>query len=214
MTEDELLTCPRAVLFDMDGTITQPRLDFAQIRREMGISEGPILETLALMPASRQAHATAVLHRHEDEAAARSTLNDGCVDLLHWLAANSVRTALVTRNRLASVHTVLARHGLSFAALITREDGAFKPDPWPLRLACRRIGVGEAEAWMVGDGSHDVLAGLNAGIRTVWISHSQSRDFAAEPWRTVKDLLELKDLLSLCQPSPAHELPLPGQACL
>ena len=36
----------RAVIFDLDGTITQPYLDFDGIREEMGLEKngGPILE--------------------------------------------------------------------------------------------------------------------------------------------------------------------------
>lgn len=81
---------------------------------------------------------------------------------------------------------------------MTREDGKFKPDPAPLRLACARLGVGEAQAWMVGDGYHDIDAAIAAGIRGVWLSHSQPKPFAAEPWRTVRDLLELTELVRAC----------------
>jgi FMN phosphatase YigB (HAD superfamily) len=44
----------------------------------------------------------------------------------------------------------------------------------------------------------DVRAGRAAGIKTVWISHRQPRDFAEEPWRTVNDLGELLTLLCGC----------------
>ena len=38
---------PKAILFDMDGTLTAPMLDFPRIKAEMGIGERPILEALA-----------------------------------------------------------------------------------------------------------------------------------------------------------------------
>ena len=39
-----------AVIFDLDGTLTIPLLDFNRIRQEIGISDGfPILEALATM---------------------------------------------------------------------------------------------------------------------------------------------------------------------
>ena len=189
------LILPKAILFDMDGTLTAPFLDFELIKREIGIPSGPILETLAAMEGERRAAAERVLHRHEDRAALESTLNPGCVELLEWLESAKIKTALVTRNRRQSVSTVFERHGLHFDVWITREDGKFKPDPAPLQLACRRLGVKEEDAWMVGDGSHDVHAGIAAGIRTVWISHGRQRDFAGEPWLSVNDLLELTALL-------------------
>jgi phosphoglycolate phosphatase len=96
------------------------------------------------------------------------------------------------------VQTVLARHGLSFGTLIARDDAPFKPDPTPLRLACQRLCVEPAHAWMVGDGQYDVEAGRAAEIRTVWVSHDRPKAFEATPWRTVRDLRELVGLLDSC----------------
>ena len=184
------------MLFDMDGTLTTPKLDFFLIKREMGIGDGPILEALAEMDAEARRAAEAVLLRHEERAAAESCLNGGCRELMDWIRGRGVRTALITRNSRLSVKTVLARHALSIDVLIAREDAAPKPDPEPLLMACRRLGVRESEAWMVGDGQYDVEAGLAAGVRTVWVSHGRERWFGAEPWRTVADIFALLDLLT------------------
>src|SRR6187399_1146442 len=92
------MTLPRAVLFDMDGTLTRPMLDFPRIKAEMGIGTRPILEALAEMDAEARTAAEAVLLRHEEAAAHESTLNDGCRDVLGWLRERSIRTALITRN--------------------------------------------------------------------------------------------------------------------
>src|SRR5436305_8971677 len=97
---------PAAILFDMDGTITEPMLDFPRIKREMGIGQKPILEALAEMPPRERETAEAVLHRHEEEAAANSALNPGCVELLNWLERHRVGVAVITRNSRLSVKTV------------------------------------------------------------------------------------------------------------
>jgi HAD superfamily hydrolase (TIGR01549 family) len=186
---------PRAILFDMDGTLTQPLLDFDLIRRDIGIGNSPILESIAKMTADDKIIAERILHGHEQRAAEASTLNPGCRELLVWLAQAGVATALVTRNTRQSVDTVFRRHGLHFDICITREDGKFKPDPAPLFLACEKIGVKPADAWMVGDGYHDIEAGVAARIRTVWVSHGGPRTFAAEPAHVVNDLLELRTFL-------------------
>ena len=198
MKPNEPILRPRALLLDMDGTITEPMLDFPRIKREMGIGTRPILEALAEMNDTDRATAEAVLARHEEEAAERSSLNAGCDRLLAWIAEHGVVTALITRNTRASVQTVLAKHGLSFGTLITRDDAPFKLDPRPLLLACERLGVAPGDAWMVGDGQYDVEAGRAAEVRTVWVSHDRPRTFDAVPWRTVRDLRELVDLLRSC----------------
>ncbi len=185
---------PKGILFDMDGTLTRPRLDFEQIRRDMGIT-GPILEALKQMPEDQRRIKEKILHDHEDLAACESELNAGCEELLRWLDDNGIRKALVTRNTRKSVATVFDRHGLKIDVCVTREDGKYKPDPAPLFLACERLNIEPADAWMVGDGYHDIEAGRAAKIKTVWISHGLKKDFAAEPDVIVKDLIELRELL-------------------
>ncbi len=197
MTGPKALTLPRAILFDMDGTLTQPLLDFDAIRRDMGIGNGPILETLSKMSPADRAVSEKILHDHEDRAAENSTLNIGCRELLKWLDKAGVLTALVTRNTRRSVETVFRRHGLYFEICITREDGKYKPDPAPLRLACSRLNVGTDDAWMVGDGYHDIEAGVAAAMHTVWLSHGSKRSFAAEPGMVVNDLPELLRCLEM-----------------
>ncbi|HEY1921790.1 MAG TPA: HAD family phosphatase [Tepidisphaeraceae bacterium] len=186
---------PRAVLFDMDGTLTEPMLDFPRIKTEMGIGPGPILESLAALDESRRLLAEAVLLRHEKIAAEQSKLNAGCLELLAMLKSERISMAVITRNSRLSVATVTTRHNLEIETLITREDGPFKPDPFALSFACRKLGVKPDEAWMVGDGQYDVEAAIAAGIRSVWISHGKPRHFSAEPWLTVANLPELTLLL-------------------
>ena len=187
---------PRAILFDMDGTLTEERLQWDDLRAELGVPDGQaILETLKTMPAAARANAEALLHHHEHEAASRSTLNPGCADLLHWLDARGIGRAVITRNTRASVRTVFDRCGLHFDVAITREDGEFKPDPAPLRDACRRLGVATADAWMVGDWKYDIEAAVNASVYSVWLGFGRDRSFAAVPDRVVVDLLELHDVL-------------------
>ena len=118
--------------------------------------------------------------------------------MMTWLRARNVRSALITRNSRASVKAVLAKHGLSFDVLVTREDGRFKPDPEPLLRACERLGVSTDGAWMVGDGQYDVEAGIAAGVATVWVSHGKEKPFTATPWRVVRDLVELTGVLRDC----------------
>ncbi len=190
------LILPKAILFDMDGTLTQDTIDFELIRAALGIGQEPILEAMSRMIGDRKTAAEATLLKWEQKFAGESELNAGCLDLLDWLTANGIRSALITRNTRASVQTVLEKHGLSFEVQITREDGRFKPHPEPLLLACERLGVSPGNAWMVGDWKYDIEAANAAEIRSVWISHGRlPRPFAEEPWLTVRDLCELASVL-------------------
>lgn len=192
---DNTVILPRALLLDMDGTLTEPLLDFARIKADMGIGDRPILEALAEMDDCRRQIAQDILFRHEEQAAARSTLSAGCHELLALLCRRGIAAALITRNSRSSVETVLARHGLALSCLVTREDAPPKPSPRPLHLACEKLRVRPDEAWMVGDGQYDIEAGLAAGARPVWISHGRERPFAAQPWRQCQNLHELRQML-------------------
>lgn len=207
---------PAALLLDMDGTLTVPHLDFPRIKRDLGLPvDQPILEALDRLSIVDRRKADVILDGHENAAAEASKLAAGCHDLLDWLAAQDVPFGVVTRNSRRSLATVWRRHGLPACVCVTREDALYKPDPTPLRLACERLGVPPEAAWMVGDGPHDVEAGLAAGMATVWLRLNRGeRPFAAQPWRTVEDLVELLDVLrSLPVRHPVHTTS-GGNGCL
>jgi len=185
---------PKAILFDMDGTLTRPNLDFDAIRADVGVV-GPILEAIDLLSADQQQIAHKKLLFHERLGAQTSELNDGCVELLRWVESVGIRTALVTRNTPESVETILRKFGLNFDVRITRDDKPYKPQPEPAWLACSRLGIDPTHAWFVGDGCHDIECAVAADIASVWISHGQPCSFDARPTVTVRDLLELHELL-------------------
>jgi HAD superfamily hydrolase (TIGR01549 family) len=212
--DNQRISLPRAILFDMDGTLTEPMLDFPRIKAEMGIGTRPILEALAEMSPERRAEAEAVLLRHEDHAAAHATLNPGCRELLGYLHDVGIATALISRNSRRSVEIVMRLHSLEFEGIVAREDGPFKPSPVPLQIACREIGVLHSDVWMVGDGQYDIEAAVAAGIAGVWVSHGRARHFEATPWRQVRDLPGLLAMVRACEaasPPGASNLP-PGPA--
>ena len=188
---------PRAILFDLDGTLTEPFLDFARIRQEMGVSSFGILEALADFPADRRTAAERILLHHERLAAEQSQLSAGCLELLGLIDGRLPR-AIITRNSRESAQRVCELHGLQFDLLIAREFGHFKPRPEPVLHACNTLGVAPADTWMVGDGRFDIEAGLAAGVQTIWLSLGRPKPFPADPWRTVRDLPELTQLLKDC----------------
>ena len=73
-----------AVIFDLDGTLTQPILDFDTIRTEMDLPPESldILAAMEAMPPAQQEQAHSILARHESHAAQNSRLNDGVTELL------------------------------------------------------------------------------------------------------------------------------------
>jgi HAD superfamily hydrolase (TIGR01509 family) len=170
----------RAVIFDLDGTITKPYLSFNDIREEMGDVDGPILEAMDRMTPKERSRCESILLRHERAAAEASELNHGAAELLDELRDRNLSVALLTRNSRRSVETVLQRHRLenAFDAIRSREEGEIKPSPEPVISLCQMMGVAPARTLVVGDYAYDILSGQRAGARTALIHHGEPPDFA------------------------------------
>jgi len=186
----------RAVVFDMDGTVTDSPLDFDRIRAECGVPAGrPVLEHLAQLPADERERAESVLVAHERRAAAECVLKDGAADVVRALRARGLKTALLTRNSAASVRTVLERFGLEFDCWLSREHAAPKPSPDALLKIADRFGVEPGEMLMVGDYVFDVQAGRAAGARTAFVRNPKVPVPPAEADFIIEDLRELLDIV-------------------
>ena len=59
-----------------------------------------------------------------------------------------------------------------------------KPKPGLLLKAARKLGIGMAGSWMVGDILDDIEAGLRAGCRTVLIANGNEKEWREGPERT------------------------------
>lgn len=71
-----------------------------------------------------------------------------------------------------------------------------KPSPKPLKVACKKLGVLENEAVMVGDSKNDIIAAKNAGIRSVCVTYGYLQGEEAESLGAdfiINSLIELKE---------------------
>ena len=185
-----------AVLFDLDGTLTQPYLDFDQIRAEIGITQGPILEAMAQMPHDQQLRANNILIKHELEAANNSCLNPGVHHMLADIRQKNRSIGLVTRNSHDSVDKICQIHDLQFDTVITREDGPVKPDPFAVLKACEMMQVVPQQSIMVGDFLFDLISARRAGAKSVlYSSQPNYADYQHEADFTIDHLGELNGII-------------------
>jgi len=212
--------CIHAVLFDFDGTLTNPgAIDFAQIKKSLGCPPDiAILEFIDTLPSSEQRRqAMSVLDQFETDAAKESYPNQGAEKLLHWLKAQSIPFGILTRNSLPSVEQALKNFKAvgtdDFSIIITRDDPAPpKPSPDGVLLASEKIGVAPANLLMVGDYIFDIQAGAAAGALTALINLSESSHQL--PWDPdaiqsdfqVTRLAELKKIVRLGRPLTGGKL--------
>jgi HAD superfamily hydrolase (TIGR01509 family) len=171
----------RGVIFDLDGTVVENAYDWPKIRDELGNGPRPILSYLSGLGEPERSRKWAVLERHEAEQTARSTLREGMRELLAFLDGRGVRTALVTNNSLRNTEYLLAKFGLRFDRVLTRESGLWKPSGAPFREILETFGIAGGECGVVGDTRFDVLAALDAGVGAIFILGDDPERFAGFP---------------------------------
>lgn len=179
------------VIFDFDGTLTLPYLNFDAIRDEIGV-KGPILEAIETLEGDDRSRAFEILHRHEWEAAHNAELREGAAEVLIECRRRGFAVGILTRNARPMVEHVLARFDLRVESLRTREDGPIKPAPDGVLAVCEHLGVAPQTSWMVGDYLFDILAGKRAGTRTaLLIDGSEKPHYAHEADFVIRELPEL-----------------------
>jgi pyrophosphatase PpaX len=213
------VTAPRAVLFDLDGTLvdTVPFVlacvhhafaDYgsaptdAQWMAGMGTPLRLQLATFARRPEDVDAMQTryrAFWYEHHD---AWTRCFPGARETIAALAAAGAPLAIVTAKTKKGALRTLEHTGLLpyLGAVVCADSCArCKPDPEPVHLALRELGVPASRAVMVGDAVHDVIAGCAAGVLSFgagWGVSSVETLMAAGAERVLSDIRELPGVLA------------------
>ena len=215
-----------AVLFDLDGTLVDTAADIAQaanvMLKAMGratfdevtvagwIGDGiPRLIKRALT-GERFGEPDESLFReaqglfgdaYEAHVADLSQVYPNVPGTLQDLKDHGFRLACVTNKARRFTEPLLSALGLRdhFDVVIAGDALArVKPDPLPVFVACERLGVGVADAVLVGDSANDMKAAQAAGMRAIGVQYGYNHgvDLAAlGPIATVDDMARLLDLL-------------------
>jgi len=169
----------RGVIFDMDGTLTVPNLDFNEMMRRLGCKTNNILKEVDGFDETRRKRSYEIIAEMEEEALKTMKAMPGAVKLAKFLDEMNIPRGLVTRNVKTSVdhfHNVAWKDGDSdslmkaFHPVCSREFTPYKPAPDSLLHICKEWGVDPSEVMMVGDSpKDDVVAGNRAGCVTVLV---------------------------------------------
>jgi N-acetyl-D-muramate 6-phosphate phosphatase len=190
MTFPSSLPAPRAVLFDLDGTLADTAPDLAAavnwMRTERGLEPAPyaLLRPTASHGARGMIGAAFGLapgdegfdelrdqwfERYRSAMAVHSTLFDGVTDLLDGITAAGMAWGIVTNKSARFTDPLVPMIGLAHAGCVISGDTTpySKPHPAPLLEAARRLDIDPSHCWYVGDDLRDVEAGRAAGMVTV-----------------------------------------------
>lgn len=192
-TRDELLKTRvmdgiQAVVFDMDGTLVDSTYDWPEIRRRLEVTGSSIIDDLNALPEPDRSRRWAELEEIEGAATDGATAHEGAHELLDLLSAHGLATALVTNNSSANTRRILARFGLRFDVVLTRDSGLWKPSGAPISEAVRLLEVQSGACLGVGDSRYDVLAAREAGLAAVCVLHDGVGRHAAEADLAFEDI--------------------------
>lgn len=188
----------KAVIFDLDGTITQPYFDFDAIREAMGLERdsGPIWEAMAKMAPQQRQRAEQILHFHEQKAVTESKLNAGAKRTLQRLRKAGIGIGVLTRNMRSNALAVAKKHNIRFDAVVGREEGPVKPDAFGVLRICQQFGVRPEETILVGDYLFDLLCAKAAGAVAVLLAnHNQADEFAEYADFTIENIDQILQII-------------------
>ncbi len=186
----------KAIIFDLDGTITKPIIDFPALKSELGLNPDQfILEYMDSLQGEKLTEANRILEKHELKAAYSAKPNDYFPQIWDFIKNKKMKTALLTRNSRKAVEITLEKLGVSFDAIITREDALPKPSPQPVLLISKRLEIGLKDIILVGDFKFDILCGKNAGVTTVLLTNGKELSECVHSDYIIENLKELIPIL-------------------
>ena len=215
-----MTTAPRAILFDLDGTLADTAPDLAAavnlLRTARGLAptaydilrptasagaRGMIGASFGVTPddARFQELRDGFLANYAAAMAVHSSLFPGVVELLAGIEAAGLRWGVVTNKPARFTDPLLPQIGLGHAACVVSGDTTAhaKPHPAPLLEAAARLGLAPEQCWYVGDDLRDIQAGRAAAMPTIAAGWGYCGPVEPQAWQADHLLLQPLEILAL-----------------
>lgn len=193
MTRQENL---KGVIFDLDGTLANTRLDFAAMCREVELPTGtPLLEYCDQLSDRKQAdYIHTVIKHHEMRGAHQAEWIDGAEEMLSQLSQAKIPMAIVTRNMRKAAMVTIDKLGIPIKHLVTREDCQPKPSPDGLLMVSDHWKIAPDNIAYVGDYKFDLVAAKNAGMKGFLKLNSKNSHFSHLADKVLTEFRQLTEL--------------------
>lgn len=195
-----LLNIPRAVLFDLDGTLAHTAPDLVAATNKVCLQEGRPAVSYDVLAPHASAGTAALLYAalgvttddlrfpklkndflsyYEHNIAEHTQLYPGITALLNLLSTHSISWGIVTNKPAKYTELLVPKLELRGAACIISGDTTAhsKPHPEPLFEAARRLGVTAKQCWYIGDDLRDMTAAHAAGMHAIAAGWGYGNDF-------------------------------------
>jgi phosphoglycolate phosphatase len=189
---------PKAVLFDIDGTLVTFTFDVRGTRKALieelskeGLDTSGLdlsSPTQAIINAARRQFESgaargdylslrkklhSILDSFEEVSAAEATVFPGTKETLLRLRSDGIRLAVLTNAGRRAAFLVLRKTDILdlFEFVLTREDvETMKPWPEGLLMAVERFSLQKGDIVYVGDGVFDIMAAKQAGLKVISVT--------------------------------------------
>ncbi|HLK69662.1 MAG TPA: HAD-IA family hydrolase [Bryobacteraceae bacterium] len=193
------------LIFDLDGTLIDSRLDLANAvnatRAHMGMARlenervysyvgngAPVLIRRSLGDQATEAEVQEglefFLEYYREHDLDYTTLYPGVIEALDRLRAASKKMAVLTNKPVRMSRSIVEGLGVGGHFFQVYGGNSFefkKPHPIGVEALCKEAGVGSGAAMMVGDSSVDVQTARNAGIRCCGVTYGFQPETLVDP---------------------------------
>jgi len=193
------LTGINAVVFDLDGTLIEFRIDYQSIRQEAieaidQIKEIPMeiisseisifgmlnrisayldgRENAEAITENLRSRLSRIANKYEVSAAQTTKMIPGASQALKEIRVQGLKLGLFTTSGKEAMDHALRRFDLEkyFDACVPRDDAPkVKPDPSHLNLVLKILGTSPNQALVVGDTTLDITCAKAAGVRSIGV---------------------------------------------
>jgi phosphoglycolate phosphatase len=215
-----MMTAPRAILFDLDGTLADTAPDLAAAVNLLRTARGLEPTAYEILRPTASAGARGMIgasfgltpeddgylelrdgffNNYEAAIAVHSRLFDGVPALLAGIEAAGLQWGVVTNKSKRFTDPLLPQIGLGHAACAISGDTTPhpKPHPAPLLEAARRLGLAPEQCWYAGDDLRDIQAGQAAGMLTIACGWGYCGSTEPQDWQADHLCQQPSELLDL-----------------
>ena len=186
----------QGIIFDMDGTLTVPSIDFAELREVLEISpEHDLLGILSSYNEEQKRRHLDIIEQYEQEALKNIRLQPDVNSVLDAFDASNIKMGIITRNSTGSAEKVLSLIDVDFEPVLTRDFTPVKPHPAPIKYILKHWGFLPENVLMVGDYRDDIICGKNAGTATCFFSNPGKTSFSELADFEISSFIGLKHIV-------------------
>ncbi len=144
----------------MDGTLFISPFNWKRIKEKLGVKGELILDHLYSLPPEEKRGKFILLEKMEREAVSKGKPAPEAERILSLLKERGLKLGVLTNNSRVLAEEILSRFPVEFDALITRDEGIWKPYPEAVERALDRLETTPEQTVYVGDNRLDIEAAL------------------------------------------------------